>query len=68
MIFTNTLALNEEAAGDAGNADEPRSDEPNEVVIHTQPLARTPDEMPLLSAVKDYEDGQTGNHSKCMLI
>lgn len=66
MIFTNTVALNEEAtrdAGDARNTDEPRSDEPDEVVVHTQPLAQASDEMPLLSAVKDYEDGKKGDPS-----
>ncbi|XP_078369902.1 uncharacterized protein LOC144653707 isoform X2 [Oculina patagonica] len=61
MIFTNTAAINEEASKDAEdtrNADESQTDERYEVVVHTQPLAQAPDEMPLLSAVKDYEDGR----------
>ena len=76
MIFTNTVAINEEATRDAegsentGSGDTPRSDlketdEPEEVVIHTQPLAKTQDEMPLLSAIKDFEDGQKVDQSKC---
>ena len=76
MIFTNTLALNEEATTDAeasgntGSADTPRSDHkqtdaPEEVVIHTQPLAKTQDEMPLLSAIKDFEDGRKVDQSEC---
>ena len=75
MIFTNTVAINEEAAtyaegsGNAGSADAPQSDhkqtdEPEEVIIHTQPLAKTQDEMPLLSAVKDFEDGQKVDQSE----
>ncbi|KAL9986462.1 hypothetical protein ACROYT_G000615 [Oculina patagonica] len=64
MIFTNTAAINEEASKDAEdtrNADESQTDERYEVVVHTQPLAQAPDEMPLLSAVKDYEDGRKGD-------
>ena len=76
MIFTNTVAINEEATTDAedsggnsGSADTPRSDlkktdEPEEVVIHTQPVAKTLDEMPLLSAIKDFEDRQKVDQSK----
>lgn len=68
MIFTNKVALKEEATSEspeatlkAGNAGQPESDskgkdDPDEVVIHQEP--QTQDEMPLLSAVKDYEDGQ----------
>lgn len=76
MIFTNTHALNEGATTSAedsentGSADTPRSihkqtDEPEEVVIHTQPVAKTEDEMPLLSAIKDFEDGQKVDQSEC---
>ena len=75
MIFTNTVAINAEDAttdaegSDTGSADRPRSDlkttdEPEEVVIHTQPLAKTQDEMPLLSAIKDFEDGQKVDQSE----
>lgn len=76
MTFTNTVAINEEATTDAedscgnnGSADTPRSvlkktDEPEEVVIHTQPVTKTQDEMPLLSAIKDYEDGQKVEQSE----
>ena len=66
MTFTNTVAINEEAttdAEDSGSTDTPRSDlkktdDPEEVVIHTQPVTKTQDEMPLLSTIKDFEDGQ----------
>ena len=76
MIFTNTVAINEEATADAedssvntGSADTPwsdleKTDEPEEVVIHTQPVAKTQDEMPLLSVIKDFEDGQKVDQSE----
>lgn len=77
MIFTNRVAINEEARTDTegsentGSADTPRSDlketeEPEEVVIHTQPLAKTQDEMPLRSVIKDLEDGQRVDQSECV--
>ena len=76
MTFTNTVAINEEATTDAedscgnnGSPDTPRSDlkktdEPEEVVIHTQPVTKTQDEMPLLSAIKDFEVGQKVEQSE----
>ena len=68
MFFTNTVAIKEEAttdAEDAGGVPTPRLDEkqtyePEEVVIHTQ----TQDEMPPLSTIKDFEDGQKVDQSE----
>ena len=68
MIFTNTAAIKEEATTDAEDvggvltprSDDTQADEPEEVVIHTQ----TKDEMPLLSAIKDFEDGQKVDQSE----
>lgn len=62
MIFANTRAINEDASNNTGNA----GNEPDEVVIHSPPVAKTQDEMPLLSTIKDYEDGQKGDQSECM--
>lgn len=73
MVFTNTVAINEDArtdtegCEDTGSIDTPRSDlkkteEPEEVVIHTQPLAKTQDEMPLRSVINDNE----GDQSECL--
>jgi len=75
MVFTNTVAINEEArtdtegCEDTESVDTPRSDlkkteEPEEVVIHTQPLAKTQDEMPLRSVINDNEDDQTESDEK----
>jgi len=68
MFFTNTAAIKEEATTDAedvggvltSRSDDTQTDEPEEVVIHTQ----TQDQMPLLSAIKDVEDGQKVDQSE----
>ena len=79
MIFTNPAALDEDIAIESGNANQPQeskvqpSEEPEEVVVHTQPpetqksepVTKAQDEVPLLSTIMDYEDGKKGDESKC---
>ena len=81
MVFTNAYALEESPTNESGNASQPLEsraqprDEPEEVVVHTQPsplptkkcepVTEAQDEMPLLSAIKDYEDGKKADESKC---
>ena len=79
MIFTNPAVLDEVTADESGNANQPQeskvqpSEEPEEVVVHTQPpetqksepVTKGHDEVPLLSAIMDYEDGKKGAESKC---
>ena len=79
LIITNSVALEEVAANESLNLNQPPESqshstaEPEEVAVHTQPAkpetskpaTKAQDEMPLLSAIQDFEDGKKGGESMC---
>lgn len=78
LIITNSVALEEVAANESLNLNQPPESqshstaEPEEVAVHTQPAkpetskpaTKAQDEMPLLSAIQDFEDGKKGGETK----
>ena len=79
LIITNSIALEEVTAKESLNLSQPPGSQPpstaelDEVAVHRQPskpetsepVTKAEDEMPLLSAIQEYEDGKKGGESKC---
>ena len=75
MVFTNKVALEDETLQESSGfvkVEYHQSDEPEIIEIHKLPpksedsktVTKEHEEMPLLSAVTDYEEGKKADESK----